>query len=489
MDLKNKIQSLQQTIQVDYTRPDQTKLDMMVESLRASPGWKYLTEERGLNEETIEHFKLGYDKIKNAIAIPHFKQGELINIKYRFLKPRDIRYTSEPNAEQWLFNDEGIDRAMDSTTGKALGAVAIAEGEIDCMSLWQLGFKNVISPGSGANSYGIWIELLDKVKSIWIAYDNDSPGQSASKELANRIGLEKCRNVTYPDGIKDANEYMQKYTGADLRILFSKATPFYKYEFSGISEVIQKIIDDPLDYLEISLLPGVKLERDQLVVLSGVTNGGKTSVSLNIMKELASKEIPCLIMPFERGVYSVGRRYLQVALGKTQEGMQFTSKEAWLELIPTLANQPVYFAVPDRFKINETISRAKRLFGVKVVIIDHLDYVIRNLNGNRENAIADTMQGLKRIAEELGIIIIVVTHVRKLDEPGSHSPRKPNLDDLKGSSSLKQDPEVVAIVHPTPDRMGIEIDIQKNKGPMLSKTFKINTDTGVIEGKYEQDNF
>lgn len=482
-DFKNKIQSLQQTISVAYTKPDVDKLNEMVTNLRGSPGWDYLIKERGLTEETIDYFKLGYDKGKNAISIPHFKYGELINIKYRFLEPRDIRYTSEPNAEQWVFHDEGIKEALSK------GAVFISEGEIDAISLWQMGVKNVISPGSGANSYGIWIEQLDKIKQVYIAYDNDAPGQSAAKELAGRVGLEKCRNVLYPEGFKDANDFMRAHTTEDLRILFSKSTPFYKYEFSGISDVVQKILDDPLDYLEINLLPNVKLERDQLIVLSGVTNGGKTSVSLNILKELADKNVPSLIMPFERGVYSVGRRYLQVALGKSQEQMQFTSKAEWAELIPKLAGQPVYFAVPDRAKINETIARAKRLFGVKLVIIDHLDYVIRNLNGNRENAISDTMQGLKRVAEEHGIIIVVVTHVRKLDEPGSTHQRKPNLDDLKGSSSLKQDPEVVAIVHPTTDRRGIEVDIQKNKGPMTAKTFAIDVDSGVINGLYDPDNF
>lgn len=482
-DFKSKIQSLQQTISANFVRPELSKLEVMIEALRDSPGYSYLAEERGLTDETISHFRLGYDASKNAIAIPHFKDGELINIKYRFLEPKDIRYTSEPNAEQWVFHDEGIKEALSK------GAVFISEGEIDAMSLWQMGVKNVISPGSGANSYGVWIEQLDKIKQVWIAYDNDSPGQSAAKELATRVGIEKCRNILYPEGYKDANEYMKDHDEADLRILFSKATPFYKYEFSGVGEVIQKIIDDPVDYLDITLLPGVKLERDQLVVLSGVTNGGKTSVSLNIMKELATKKVPCLIMPFERGVYSVGRRYLQVALGKSQEGMEFTSKEEWSRLLPELASQPVYFAVPDRSKITDTIARAKRLFGVRVVIIDHLDYVIRNLNGNRENAISDTMQGLKRVAEEHSVIIVVVTHVRKLDDPGSTHKRKPNLDDLKGSSSLKQDPEVVAIVHPTDDLRGIEVDIQKNKGPMASKKFAMNVDTGVINGAYDPDDF
>jgi len=483
VDIKTKIQSLQQTLNTSYERPSIEKLEGMVANLRGSPGYTYLTEKRGLTDATLEYFKLGYDEKKKAIAIPHFKEGELINIKYRFLKPKDVRYIGEAGAEPWLFHEAGLEVA------KEKGAVFISEGEIDAMSLWQMGVKNVISSGSGAQSYGPWIELIDPIKQVWIAYDNDGPGQSAAKDLADRIGLEKCRNVIYPEGTKDANDYLQGHDSNDLRELFAKSPPFYKYEFSGLSDVIQRIIDDPMDYLEVTLLPGVKLERDQLVVLSGNTNAGKSTVCLNIIKELAGREIPTLFMPFERGVYSLGRRYVQIALGKTQEQMQFTSKEEWAKLAIELSQQPVYLAVPDRNKIVETITRARRLFGVKMVIIDHLDYVVRNISSNREQAIADTVQSMKRLAETLGIIIIIVTHVRKLDEPGAVATRKPNLDDLKGSSSLKQDPEVVAMLNPTADRRGIAVDILKNKGPMLSHTFNINNDTGVILGDYDPDDW
>ena len=483
MDIKNKLQSLQQSLNVAYTKPELKKLELMTADLRGSPAWEYLTKTRGFTEATIDYFRLGYDKKKNAVAIPHFKDDELINIKYRFLDPKDTRYTSEANAEPWVFHEEGF------VVGKEKGAVAIAEGEFDCIALWQMGFKNAVSPGSGANSFGPWIEIIDRIKQAWIAYDNDEPGQSAAKELAERIGIEKCRNVQYPEGTKDANEFMLKHTSSDLRELFAKSKPFYKYEFSGLGDIIQKIVDDPMDYLEVELLPNVKIEKDQLIVLSGNTNAGKSTIALNIIKDLALRDIPSLFMPFERGVLSLGRRYIQIALGKTQTEMQFTSKEEWKAHALTLSRHPVYLAVPEKNKIVDTIRRAKRLFGVRMVIIDHLDYIIRNVTGNRETAIADTVQSMKRLAEELGVIIIIVTHVRKLDEPGSTARRKPNLDDLKGSSSLKQDPEVVAMVNPTDDRLGVEINILKNKGPMMSKSFKINNETGVINGAYDPNDF
>lgn len=479
MELATKIQSLQQTIGAAYTRPDPQKLDKMIKALRDSPGWEYLTKTRGFSEETISHFNLGYDKEKNAIAIPHFKNEELINIKYRFLKPKDIRYTSEPNAEQWLFNESGL------TSASSKGAVAIAEGEFDCIALWQMGFKNCISPGSGANSYGVWLESIDKIKSVWVAYDNDLPGQTAAKELAAAIGVEKCRNVIYPEGVKDANEFMLKFSSGDLRELFSKATPFYKYEFSNLADVVDKLIHDPMDYLEISLMPGVKLERDNLVVVSGETNAGKSTYTLNLIKQLAERGIPSLFLPIERGVYALGRRYLQLQLNKTQDEMQFTPKDEWPKHVVELSRLPVYMAKPSIKDLEATIARAKRLFGVRLVVIDHMDYLIRGAM-NKEALISEKMHALKHCAEENGVIIVVVNHINRGAVMGG---QKPTMKNLKGSSSLEQDAEIVIMLYPTDDKLGIEVDVQKNKGPMKKETYRINVDTGLISGTYDPNDF
>lgn len=479
MDFKNKLQSLQQAVGIEYTKPDVARYEKMVASLPGSPGEAYLKKERGLGKDTIEHFGLGYDKAKNAIAIPHFKDGELINIKYRFLEPKDIRYTSEPNAEQWVFHDEGLG------VGKEKGGIAIAEGEFDCMCLWQMGFKNVISPGAGANSYGTWIERVDEIKQVWIAYDNDDAGQSAAKELAERLRLEKCRNVVYPEDATDANDYMKKYGSDNLRELFSRATPFFKYEFSGLSDVVQKLIDDPMEYLEVSLMPGVLLERDNLVVVSGETNAGKSTYSLNVVKELAERDIPTLFLPIERGVYSLGRRMLQIMFGKTQEDMRFTPKDEWRECLKKIANLPVYMAKPTLRELERTIIRAKRLFGVRMVIIDHMDYLIRG-SSNKEALISEKMHELKHIAEQNGVVVVVITHINR---GATTVGQRPTIKNLKGSSSLEQDSEIAIMLYPTDDTKGLEVDVQKNKGPMLKQIFGINVETGLISGRYDPDDF
>jgi twinkle protein len=472
MNLATKIQSLQQTVNVSYTRPDQARYQEMVGALRDSPGYKYLTEERGFTDETIQHFGLGYDKKKNAIAIPHFKDSELINIKYRFLKPKDIRYTSEPNAEQWLFHDEGLAVALEK------GAVAIAEGEFDCISLWQAGFKNVISPGSGANSYGLWLETIDKIKSVWIAYDSDEPGQLAAKELATRIGIDKCRNVEYPKETKDANDYLKSHTPEQLRELFAKAKPLYKTEFDNLPDIIRDMVESPRDYMMTKLFPEVRLYKDNLTVLTGVTNSGKSSLSLNIAIEMARNGVPVLILPLERGTYTVGRRLIQIAINKTEEEIEFTPKEEIYRMTEEVAQLPIYFSMPDKNKLLETITRAKRLFGIRYVIIDQIDQAVRNTSGNKEIAISDAMRDLKKLSESLPVAILVVAHIRKLS-PGE----KISMDALKGSNSLSTDPETVVLLDAGEDY--IEVIVAKNKGKMRRKRFVMEPSTGVVEDTYD----
>lgn len=468
------IKSIRETVGRGFARPDPSKLEAFITDLwNTSHAKDYLRIERALSDETIEHFKLGYDASRNAIAIPIFKNGELVNIKYRLLEPKDAKYTSERGAETWMYNEDGIQHA------KKMGAVLVVEGEFDLMSVWQSGIKHVVSPASGKDSYGVWLELLDSVPRVFLAYDNDVPGKDAAYKFAERIGVDKSFEITYPTGIKDANEYFKKYDRADFRELVKKATPFYKHQFKGVGDVINSLRNNKEETIKLDLIPNVRLEKDWLVVISGKSNVGKTGAVLNMADELTTKGIPTLIMPFERGINAVGKRFLQVKFDKTIDDLEFASDQDWEKMIDQSIDLPLYFAMPKRDMIVDTIKKAKRLFNTRVVIIDHLDYVIRHTNGNKENEIANTLQDLKRVAEEHGIILLIVTHIRKIDSAGAETQRKPNIEDLKGSSSLYQDPECVVLLTQAGENQ-VEVIIAKNKGPQGSQIFDMNHDTGKI---------
>lgn len=466
------IQSLQETL---GGKPKVFSIDRVKELhialMESDDGLYYLEKIRGLSKETIQKFLLGYNKELHAISIPYFKRGEVVAIKYRFINPEnERRYHSERGSQPWVFYEEGIDAS------RSKGAVLITEGEFDLMACWQAGIRNVIGCG-GKDAYGVWIELLDKIPKVYIAYDNDEAGKTTSLKFAERLGTDKCMEVTLPTDTKDLNDFFHKNTKEEFSTLIKEAKPYYKYEFKGIGDVINNLRFKQEETIELSKVPGVKFEKDWLVMVSGVSNVGKTSVVLNFADELTKKNIPTLILPFERGVSAVGERFLQVMFNKTKEDFGYMNDSEWTQVITECGERPVYFALPKKNDIVDTIIKSKRLFDTRVVIIDHMDYLVRNVAGNREAEISNTLQALKRVAEENKILMMIVSHTRKVQTSGSLVQREPTMEDLKGSSSLFQDPECV-IMLTKPEEGQIKVNVVKNKGEMKHGLYEINVSTG-----------
>lgn len=476
LNLSDKIQSLRTQLAVDYFKPDPAELKGYEDALWATSGsvpLEYLRIERNLTDDTIKHFRLGYCAEKDAICIPVFKRGELVNLRYRHLDPSSgQKYSQTKDAEIWIFNDEGLAFAQKK------GTVLITEGEFDLMSCWQAGSKNVISPASGKDSYGVWIELLDNIPKVYIAYDNDKGGKETAKKMADRIGVQKCFEVLYPQDIKDANEYYKQHTKEEYAEMVETARPFYSYQFKGLPDIITELFAGEVNHIELKCLPDVKMKKDWIVVVSGVSNVGKTSYVMNMAVELTDKDIPVLVLPFERGPQVVGTRYLQVKYDHSEAEFSTLESEERERMMRESINTPLYFAMPAKDEAIEVIKKAKRIFDTKVVIIDHLDYMIRS-STSKEQEIGNTLQELKRVAEEYGIIIIIVSHIRKIQSAGSTRAKKPNMEDLKGSATLYQDPECVAML--TSDSPGLlNVDVVKNKGKMSMRTYKFSQDTGKI---------
>lgn len=476
MTITDKIKSLGDQVGVSYRKPDVRKLEKFQMLLLGNQtAMDYLRVTRNLTEDTIKHFGLGYDSEKNAIAIPVYKRGELVNIKYRFLDPEPgkPKYINDGGTETWLFNDEGIDE------GVKKGGILIVEGEFDCMSTWQAGLKNVVSPASGKDSYGVWIELIDNIPKVYICYDNDKPGREAAMKFADRLGFEKCFEVGYPSDVKDANEYFKKFNSADYRELLKAARPFYKHQFKGLADIIAEMRSDTSDKLTLKYLPDVKLGQDWIVMVSGKTNVGKTSYVMNLAQEIVDKGSPVLVLPFERGPQVVGQRYLQVKYSLGESDVTLLNDEDWDRMQDECATTPLYFAMPSKEETLDVIKQSKRIFNTRVVIVDHLDYMIRN-SQHKEQEISATLQNMKRVAEDQKILFIVVTHVRKTDTPGAKKSKAPGMDDLKGSSALSQDPECVVMLS-IPDAGSMAVDVVKNKGKMSRQVYGFNVETGRLK--------
>ena len=164
------------------------------DTMPAARRW-YWTQ-RGLTDETIDRFLLGWDG--RRYTIPAVYRGIPFGVKRRQSDVDDgipAKYVSLTGSRVGIFNADTLWTAHE---------VVICEGEIDAMLLCQVGYNAVSSTGGAGTWKPEWAKFFAGVQRITILYDNDAAGRNGALKV--RATLARARIATYPDGIKDAGE-------------------------------------------------------------------------------------------------------------------------------------------------------------------------------------------------------------------------------------------------------------------------------------------
>ncbi len=192
-------------------------------------------QSRNIKAETLTKMKVTSDTVwmpqingkAGAIAFNYFRDGHLINVKYR---DRNKNFRLVKDAEKIFYNIDGI---------KGQKEVWIVEGEIDCLTMVQSGFENTVSVPNGATKSNNKLDYLDScwtyfenVESVYILTDKDEAGNILADELARRIGLERCYRVNLPEH-KDINEVLCNQISVSREYLLSASV---RYPLLGVYE-------------------------------------------------------------------------------------------------------------------------------------------------------------------------------------------------------------------------------------------------------------
>lgn len=164
---------------------------------------------QGLNDETINRFKLGYCPAcptypdSPSWTIPIFYQDRLYNIRHRLANPGNTgKYRPEmAGLSPAIFNADVLD------SGDWM--IVLVEGEVKTMVLQQFGFSAVGIPG--ANSFkDRWVKLFKPTSTIYVALDPGAELQAeeiAGTLTGNGIEARACSLSCKPD------DMLVKYKG------------------------------------------------------------------------------------------------------------------------------------------------------------------------------------------------------------------------------------------------------------------------------------
>lgn len=210
------------------------------------------------------------------------------------------------------------------------------------------------------------------------------------------------------------------------------------------------------------------LHDGELVVLAGRPGTGKTSLALNIAKNVAKAGLAVSIFSLEMSAEQLATRILctdaTVDLKSVRGGMlQEQDYLSMSESYKRLSTLPVYIDDTTGISVGQIRIKAMRLGAKKklgLVIIDYLQ--LMQSSGKSENRvleIADITRSLKGLARDLGVPVMTLSQLSRDLERRKGG--KPMLSDLRESGAIEQDADIVMFLYRDQPEEGMEADLSQ----------------------------
>ena len=395
--------------------------------------------DRGITGDTTKFYGVGSNN-----DLHHYPYGD--GIKVRTVATKDFHWKGKPAHD--LF---GMDKF--TSGGKA---VTIVEGELDALAAYQmLGSKYaVVSVKNGASgalkdcqkAY----EWLDKFESIVICFDSDEPGLKASKQVAELFG-NKAKVFKHGQEFKDACDYLKANKSAQFVQDWWKAEQFVPDGIVTGTALYEEVMR-PLSkanahypFAGLDVVTGGIREQEMVVVTAG-SGLGKSQFLREIIWSLLSTTTDKIgLMFLEESVRRTGLSIMSLAINKPLHLAETvaTDDEKQKAFDLTLGTDRLYLY--DSFgsnTIENIISRVRymaKALECKYIFLDHVSIVISSQdNGDERKALDEIVTKLRMIVQETGIILFLVSHLKRPEGRGHEEGAATSLAQLRGSGAIGQ---------------------------------------------------
>lgn len=448
-----------------YERPGRDYIEAIYRKERTE---QYFAK-RGISSATLEKFMIfSRDEFmpqtgqkENCICFPYFRDGELVNIKFRDAR-KNFRMVT--GAELIFYNLPSIGEKK---------KVIITEGEIDALSCYEAGIGQDIEPFSeygivsvpnGASKGNQRLDYLDNcadwfmgLDEIVIATDGDEAGIQLRAELIRRLGVERCRYVEYPQEsridlsgelkrpCKDLNEVLI-YFGKD-RVLDcvhnAKSIPvdgvtFVEDIFSSMFDNFKRGIQLAPETRFRELDNYFRWKKGALNVFTGYANAGKTFFLLQLMltKSMYDGWKWAVFSPENYPANDFFDDMIEMYNGK---GLDQMTDEEYVQACEFL-NDHFFYVYPDNehdlLSIHDKFRYLVLKKGVDGVVVDPFNQLDHNQKAyqREDQYLSEVLKDMKRFALLNNVTYNIVAHPKNPKYEQDKSLPIVDMYDLYGGS-------------------------------------------------------
>lgn len=201
------------------------------------------------------------------------------------------------------------------------------------------------------------------------------------------------------------------------------------------------------------------LHGSEMIVIAARPSMGKTALAINIAEHVAIvQRLPVAVFSLEMSSQQLVQRMLcsgaKVNLKTVRDGfLQDQDFDKLRNSAAKLAEAAIFIDDTSGLSILELRAKARRIkaqHDVRLIVIDYLQLLrstSRRGQDNRQIEISEISNGIKNLAKELNIPIIVVAQLNRNPENRTgDSKGRPRLSDLRESGTIEQDADVVALL-------------------------------------------
>lgn len=443
----------------DYAKPPQPR------SSAIDPKIVAYFAKRGISKATLKlmHVTTGTDWMPANKGHRLPEGGKCTTIHFNYMKDGEVVATklrsgdkcfrqAKAGCEQIAYNLDNIRNAQD---------LYIVEGEMDALSLAEIGYLNVVSvPDGGADKTMHWLvdyyeEYFADKKTVYICSDNDNVGTGLAAELAKHF--EPGQYVIVSDygsdpktgkANKDANDCLMHNGPDELRLRLSQGKvvhPEGDVDMDSVADEMDDIIRHGLPKGLPVGLPNLdsllRIQKGRLYILTGTPGSGKSQF-LDHVAVLMNARYGWKFSVYSPEMMPLGEHltmFLTKYLGKSISEINPDSHE--YADGRHMVKEAIHFIDPDSNEIDDVLSIAKyqcRKYGCEAIIIDPWNSLLHHGESLfKVDNINEALLKILNFAHRQDVTAFVMPHPTNQQTTKDGKPMKIHLYNISGGAMFR----------------------------------------------------